>query len=162
MVWCFCSYCSYCSCCDRFVPADPSWMATLRSSQSTAHPGGHNNPAQSAPVELRMHAVYSPGVLLLSQIVCADASQEGSASPATAAASALNDAWGLLQQHKEEAGLAACTAWSCRIFVTPEISRCLRSGMNVSRCCSSGSALREGGVATGVHADSSVPTAEGL
>ena len=109
-----------------------------------------------------MHAVYSPGVLLLSQIVCADASQEGSASPATAAASALNDAWGLLQQHKEEAGLAACTAWSCRIFVTPEISRCLRSGMNVSRCCSSGPALREGGVATGLHADSSVPTTEGL
>lgn len=86
---------------------------------------------------------------------------EGSASPSTAAAAALNDAWALLQQHKQEAGLAECAAWSCRLFVTPETSKCLRSGITGSRCCSSGSALRDSGMAKGVHADSSVP-GEGL
>jgi hypothetical protein len=126
-------------------------MGRIRcSSRRTCHPCGHEKSAESAPLQLYMHAVYSPNVLMLSQIVCADGSgtkndvgthvmhesQSGdnviSAASAEAAVAALGDAWSLLQVQKEESGLAACEAWSCRLFVVPAVAICLHSRLTAS------------------------------
>jgi hypothetical protein len=89
---------------------------------------------------LHAHAVYSPNALLLSQIACADIGCEhdmhglhASQSGETAAVAALEDAWSLLQQQKEEAGLAACAAWSCRLFVVPRVAANLHEYMEVAQ-----------------------------
>lgn len=125
-----------------------------------------------------MHTVYSTDVLLLSQIVCADVrciehmhaphasqSEEGSAA-VNAAVAALDDVWALLQQQKKEAGLAACTAWSCRLFVVPEVAKRLHACMNAplsssadsSEFGASNSRVDRGGgaavIASGTQADS--------
>lgn len=145
------------------MPADVSWVTRLYSRQRTARPGNDKDTADSALVELRMHAVYSPAVLLLSQIVFPDARSaddthaplaEGPASP-SAAISALNDSWALLQQQKEEAGVASCTAWSCRLFATPKVLRWLGASVSAPACCSSGSEHMECGVATSTKANPS-------
>jgi hypothetical protein len=117
-------------------------MGRLQSSlRRVCNPCSHT---ESAPLQLYTHSVFSARVLMLSQIVCTDncgtqdACTAGDgmrvlhSAAAEAAVGALSDAWTLMKQQKDEAGLSECFAWSCRLFVVPAVIGCLRSCMSTS------------------------------
>lgn len=121
------------------APADPSWTARLQSSERVWRPLYHSSKSKTThtpSLKLHVHSVYSPSVLLVTQIACAldtmhapdacESRSEGSRS-SEAAARRLGNAWKVLEEEKRAAGVAACAAWTCRLFVTPKISKVLHA-----------------------------------